>query len=100
MSMDVTVVDNQIQAVLMGSIYEAEANAIRDALISHIDAERTTFLLDFSDVDIINSEGIGSLVMIQQQAVKKGGSVIITGLTEYLRTRFELNQLDKIFEIR
>ena len=100
MSMEITVVDNQVQVILSGSIGEEDALALRDNLIIHIDAERSRIIIDFTNADNISGDGIGMLVSIQQRAVKKGGCVIITGLTEHLRSRFELNRLDKIFELR
>ena len=51
-------------------------------------------------MDNISGDAIGMLISIQQLAVKKGGSIIITGLTEHMRIRFELNRLDRIFELR
>lgn len=100
MNIEITVVDNQVKVILSGNIGEEDTLALREILISHIDAERSRFIIDVSAVEDISSDGIGILVSIQKRAVKKGGNIIITGLTENMRTRFELNLLDKIFGIR
>ena len=97
--MEVKVVNNHVHVVLSGSIAEEDAIALQENLISHINAERSRFIIDFSDVDFICGDGIGILFSIRQRVYKKGGSVAITGLMGNLRTRFELNRMDRFFEI-
>ena len=92
--------DKWMCVFLTGSIYEEEAESIRDAVSRHIDKREISFLLDFSDVEFICDAGIAVLISIQQRAVKKGGRTVITGLSEHMRNRFELNRLDRLFEIR
>lgn len=100
MIQEVTVLNDQVLVTLSGSIYVEEAAAIRENLISYIDRGNKTFVIDLSDVDYIDSSGLGVLVAIQKRALQNGGSVIIRGLKGLVKDLFELTRLTKVFEIQ
>ena len=94
------IVDNQIQVILAGSIYVEDARDIKETLTSFIDEGKTSFLIDLSQVDYIDSTGLGMLVSIHKRAVQKGGSFKLKGLHGLVKEVFELTRLNKVIEIQ
>jgi len=97
---EITVTENNVLVSLSGSIYVEEAAQIRESLIGYIEKGHKTFLIDLSEVDYIDSSGLGTLVAIQKRALQNGGSVIIKGLKGLVKDLFELTRLTKVFEIQ
>jgi anti-anti-sigma factor len=56
-------------------------------------------LLDFTDVDYINSTGIALIVGVLAQAQAKGRSVAAYGLTEHYRELFQITRLSDFMHI-
>lgn len=55
--------------------------------------------LDFSMVRIIDSSGIGKILVLYQSLKKEGGSLTIYKISEELKELFKVLRLDKIFKI-
>lgn len=100
MIQEITVIDNQVQVNLSGSIYVEEAAQLRESLIGYIEKGHKTFVVDLGNVDYIDSSGLGTLVAIQKRALQNGGSVIIKNLKGLVKDLFELTRLTKVFEIQ
>ena len=71
MIQEITATDNQVLITLSGSIYLEEATQLRASLIGYIEKGHRTFIIDLSDVDYIDSSGLGTLVAIQKRALQK-----------------------------
>ena len=93
-------VDDQMHVILAGSIYVEDAKDLREKLVTLIDKGQKLFLFDLSQVDYIDSTGLGMLVFIQKQAQKRGGSIVLRGLHGIVKEIFELTRLTKVFEIQ
>jgi len=95
-----TIADKQVQVTLSGSIYVDDAAKLRASLIDYISQGHTTIVINLSDVDYIDSAGMGTLVAIHKRALQNGGSVIIKGLKGLVKELFELTRLTFVFEIQ
>ena len=60
---------------------------------------RNRILIDFSDVDWINSSGLGALIMIRGLLLEVGGQLRLAGLNHTVREVMNINRLDKVFDI-
>jgi anti-anti-sigma factor len=77
-----------------------ESNAVAGTLLSA--ARRGDFrklLLDFSDVEVVSSAFLGSLVVLHQTLRKQGCPMRIFGLNEALERVFEVAHLKDLFGI-
>ena len=68
--------------VLMDAYSQASANGTR------------VILLNFSELDYMNSSGIGLLVTVLIRAQRHGQNLMAYGLTEHYRQIFELTRLN------
>ena len=96
---EVNIVSNQVQVSLSGSIYVEDAAAILENLIDFVNKGHTSFLIDLSAVDYIDSSGIGALLAIHNKTRKKEGGVAVKGLNGLVRELFILTRVDKVFDI-
>ncbi len=59
----------------------------------------TNLVLDMSDVNFINSSGLGTLVSILKDVRMVKGRMVVCNLAQYVQEIFEITQLSHIFDI-
>jgi anti-sigma B factor antagonist len=74
------------------------ARAFKDA-IKPLLTQNAKLVLDLSEIDFIDSTGLGALVSCLRQAHASGGEIKLTGLTNSARVLFELVRMHRVFEI-
>ncbi len=100
MIQEITITHDHVLVTLSGSIYIAEAGQLRENLFNHILEGHSTIVINFSDVDYIDSSGLGAIVAIHKRAMQGGGSVIVKGLQGLVKELFELTRLNFVLEIQ
>lgn len=100
MTQEVCLIDGKVNVILKGKIYLEESTWVRDALFPYVEKGISQFFFDLTDVEDIDSSGIGVLIAIQKKAKEIGGGVVINGLQGEVKKTFELTELNKVFEIR
>ena len=93
----VSISEHLVQVAFAGSIYVEEANEIQEELHGYIDNGHLYFSIDLSEVDYIDSTGLGALVGVNRRAMRKGGVVKIEGIHGLVKELFELSRLNKVF---
>jgi anti-sigma B factor antagonist len=88
-----------IKFTLSGSLYVNESAILREKFLEQIKQGKNDFLLDFSNVNYIDSSGLGVLVSMEKRSKEKNGKVVLRGLSGEVKKIFELTRLTKIFEI-
>lgn len=97
---EIQVANGNVNVVLKGKIYVDEATMLREEIFPLIEKGQKQFVFHLSDVDYIDSSGLGVMVAIQKRALQNGGGVIIKGLFGSVKELFELTRLTKVFEIQ
>ena len=100
MRQEISVQDGKVFVSLFGSLYVEEAAVLRQKLLMHIDKGYNHFVVNLSNVDYIDSSGLGVLVAIHKRSLQHGGGVAITGLKGTVKELFELTRLNKVFEVK
>jgi anti-sigma B factor antagonist len=90
----VTVVDISGRIVL-----GAESAAFRDKICDLLHAGHTQILLNLSDVDFIDSSGLGVLISSLTSARKQGGELKLLNLPAKIRYLMEITRLDTFFDV-
>jgi len=57
------------------------------------------FLFDFTQVEYINSQGLGVLLYLQKALTAKGGGVTVAGLSDRVRKVFETTGIHKVLNL-
>ena len=85
--------------VLSGQLTSASERQFREAIDTLIESGRMNILLDFTELDYMDSSGIGELVAGYRTIERLGGALKILKPSKRIQDSLELTQLLPIFEI-
>lgn len=76
-----------------------EAAILKQQLAEIVQERHPLLVIDMTDVEFIDSSGLGVLVIGMKTARDSGCRLVICNLQATVRLLFEITQLDKVFEI-
>lgn len=74
------------------------AVAFKDFIAKTIDAGMSFIVLDLSQVEFIDSSGLGAIVTAVRILARRG-DIVITGLHGEVQMMFSLTRMDKVFRV-
>lgn len=80
-----------------GRLTSYEAHAFRDAIQGLIKQGRRNILLNLTNLDYLDSSGVGELVKNYLAVVKSGGAMKVVGLAPKIEQIFKITQLYQVF---
>ena len=78
---------------------EASGEALRRAFNKVYDQGKRTVVLDLGSVQIINSYGIGKVLMCYKRLKADNGVLMVKPLNGFVKETFELLMLDKLLPV-
>ncbi|MCC6933909.1 MAG: STAS domain-containing protein [Deltaproteobacteria bacterium] len=78
---------------------EQAGEALRQAFNKLLDQGIRTVVLDLRNVQIINSYGIGKILMCYKRLKTEGGQIMVKPLSGFVKETFELLMLDSLFPV-
>ena len=93
------VIGNHVKIRLSGGLLGDRAAIFREKTLHYIEQGYQDFTVNLTEVDDINSTGLGALVNIQKRIQQNGGRVTLHGLQESVRLAFQRTRLHKAFAI-
>lgn len=78
---------------------EASGEALREAFNEVFERGQRTIVLDLSGAQIINSHGIGKVLMCYKRMRAANGVLMVTPLKGFVKETFELLMLDKLLPV-
>lgn len=78
---------------------EQSGEALRQAFNALFNRGQRTIVLDMSKVEIINSYGIGKILMCYKKLKSEDGVLMVKPLSGFVKETFELLMLDSLFPI-
>ena len=90
-----------VARVLAPSVGQAEAGPLRDAIAAHLagTARGRAFVIDLSQVSLVSSLGLGTIVDLRNAAEKAGLRPCVHGMNRHLTDLFALMRIDRLFEV-
>ena len=82
-----------------GDVTAAAENKLMDAYTQASQNGTKGIILDFNDLDYMNSSGIGLLVTLLIRAKRQNQKLMAVGLSEHYKQIFELTRLDEAITI-
>ena len=82
-----------------GEITAYAENALMEAYKEASNGDERAIILDFNDLDYMNSSGIGLLVTLLIRANRQKQQLMAVGLNEHYLQIFELTRLDEAISI-
>ena len=84
---------------LIGRLDLANGATLKEHLKTCFERNCTAIHFNMSEVEFINSSGLGSLVSIMKEVRLLKGRLTLSNLASYVQEIFEITQLSHIFEI-
>lgn len=78
---------------------EQSGEALRKAFNQMFGSGTRTIVMDLSNVEIINSYGIGKILMCYKRLKAEGGVLMVKPLSGFVKDTFELLMLDSLFPV-
>jgi anti-sigma B factor antagonist len=69
-------------------------------LLALLDKRPQRIIINLAGVDYMDSSGVASLVKLLSRIRKAGATLYLVGMTERVRSVFEITRLDSVFDIR
>ena len=80
-------------------IYLGITDMFRDDMLSVLDQDFNELLVNLEHVAVMNSAGLGVLIMAQDTIKKRGGTIKLTNLQPLMLDIFSRMRLDTLFEM-
>ena len=80
-------------------IYLGITDLFRDDMVSVLDQDFNELIINLEQVAVMNSAGLGVLIMAQDTMKKRGGIIKLTNLQPLMQDIFTRMRLDTLFEI-
>ncbi|MBV8949723.1 MAG: STAS domain-containing protein [Actinobacteria bacterium] len=87
------------ELAIRGEVDVSTSAGLRDELYRLIDGGATRVVIDCSEMDFIDSSGLGVLVGALKRMREKDGEVVLRALNPSARKVFEITGLTKLFTI-
>jgi anti-sigma B factor antagonist len=84
---------------ISGDVTSASEQALMDAFTTAASNGTSTVVLNFTELEYMNSGGIGMLVTLLVRANRQGQRMLAYGLNDHYRQIFELTRLDEAIAI-
>lgn len=91
--------DNAVIVVAQGEVTLAESPGFHQELVDLCESAPGRLIIDLTNVAYMDSSGVGSLVDIYRKVRARGGKMALVGLTDVVRSLFEITKLDSFFSI-
>ena len=96
---DTVLVGGRSVTRVRGDVDLHTAPRLRDLLIDLSKRLGGTLLVDLSQVEYMDSSGVGTMVYVKRELEKAGHKLVLTGLRPRVRGLFEITHLDAFFHI-
>ena len=82
-----------------GRLDSSSTPELEKCIQDSLDQRSKILILDFSDLEYINSAGLRILVMSYQQLQPLGGQVMVCGVRDYIAEIFDISGYNRIFRM-
>ena len=77
----------------------SNSGELREIMLNLLEAGGQQLVIDLSQVNFIDSSGLGALLSGFKSANLRSGSLVLAGLQSRVQSMFELTRLQRVFEI-
>ena len=88
-----------IAEILITEANLSQSEALKAEMIAIIDSHPKTVLIDFANVEYVDSSFLGAMVSSLKYAVANKTDIVVMNLAKDIQDLFALIRLDKVFKI-
>jgi len=82
---------------IKGRLDASSTPELEEKVLLSLDRGITHLIMDFSELEYINSAGLRILVMSYQRLQPRGGQVMVCGVRDYIAEIFDISGYNRIF---
>ncbi len=98
MSFDVETADSETIIIHIGEALDfRNADEFKDTFQEHVDAGARQFILDFSNTEVLDSTGLGSIFSLYRAISADDGKVAFADVSEPVQVVVQLTRTYKVF---
>lgn len=91
---------NEVVISPIGTIDFSNSQDLKEELLELFEQNYEKVIMDFSQVESIDSSGLGKLLLFHKKLKEKEGTLIIRNVeSDYIKNMFEMIHLSKVIEI-
>jgi anti-sigma B factor antagonist len=90
---------NVLQVTGVKELSAVNSTGFRENIQSELRLRHSSIELDLSEIQFMDSQGLGALIAIQNRLAKRKGGLRVMNPTPQARKIFELTQMGRVFEI-
>ncbi|KRG09407.1 hypothetical protein ACA30_02830 [Virgibacillus soli] len=98
-SIDMKETEVGINAKLAGEIDAYTAPKVRDELLPHAEQSGTKIVVDLSDVNYMDSTGLGVFVGLFKTLNEHNGELVLKGMSDRLKRLFDITGLADVMDV-
>ena len=84
----------------VGNIDFSNSQDLKERLMELFEQDYKKIIMDFKEVESIDSSGLGKLLLFHKKLKEKNGKLIIRNVeSDYIKNMFEMIHLGKVIEI-
>ncbi len=83
---------------LKGNLDSFSVGALKERMDGQLESGVHNFIMDLTEVDFMDSAGLGQLVGALKKSAPHGGDVILVGPNKTIRDLLRMTRLDSIFK--
>lgn len=92
--------NNQVVVKPVGNIDFSNSQELKDELLELFEQDYKKVVMDFSEVESIDSSGLGKLLLFHKKLKEKEGTLVIRNVeSDYIKNMFEMIHLNKVIDI-
>ena len=80
-------------------LYQNAVASFQEKMISLLDAGKRNLIIDLSEVEVMNSSGLGVLILTWDRLIKEDGKMVVMGLGTLMEELFQRMRLNLIFAV-
>ena len=92
-------INNVLILKLKGRLDASTSRDVKEKVTAIANRQKANIVFDMTDVDFIDSSGLGVLVASLRSVKESGGDIKIAALQDKVRAIFELTRLHRLFGI-
>lgn len=96
---DTQVLDDGFLVLLSGEIDLTRSPALRVYLMNLLTSNPERLVVDLSEVELMDSSGVATLIEVLQIQRKDGRKLVLCGLQQKVQSIFEITRLNEVFVI-
>ncbi len=90
-------VNKTISFNIVGELDVHNVKGLKSSIMELLDNKNWTYVLDMKEVTYLDSSGLGMLVYLKKEIIKKEGKLQIINLNDPVLNVFKLTKLDDFF---